>query len=206
MKTKAQKIIERLHAFYGEIKVPLDYNSVWELTVAVVLSAQTTDRQVNAVTPRLFSRFDSPEALAEAEVNDIEEIIHSVGFFHTKARNIKRLAQAVSEYGLPDTIEALVKLPGIGRKSANVIVSQGFGKSGFAVDTHVFRVSHRLGIAAGKTPDAVEAELKAAVDEPWWGKGHLLMIHHGRVICTARHAKCPECPLIRLCSFPDRKP
>lgn len=204
MKNKAQETIEALFEFYGEIPPPLNYSSVWQLTVAVVLSAQTTDRQVNAVTPELFRRYAAPEALAGAAIGDVEKIIHSVGFYRTKARNIIRLAAAVADSGIPSTIEELIKLPGVGRKSANVIVAQGFGKSGFAVDTHVLRLSHRLGIASGKTPDAVERELKACVKEEWWARGHLLLIHHGRTVCTARSPKCAQCPVISLCSFPGK--
>jgi len=204
VKSKAQKIIEKLFAFYGEIPPPLDYTSVWQLTIAVVLSAQTTDRQVNGVTPILFDRYATPQDLAAAEIEDVEKIIHSVGFYRTKARNIIRLAGAVSQQGIPSTIEELVRLPGIGRKSANVIVAQGFGKSGFAVDTHVLRLSHRMGIASGKKPDDVEFELKQRVEQQWWARGHLLLIHHGRTICTARNPACGKCPVSSLCSYPGK--
>ncbi len=207
LKEKGAEIYSRLIEHYGYVVPELHYTDIYQLTIAVILSAQTTDRQVNLVTPPLFEKYPDFQALANADIEDIEAVIHSTGFYRNKAKNIHKLAAALStEYHgiVPSSIEELVQLPGIGRKSANVIVSQGFGKPGLAVDTHVARTSSRLGLTENKNPDLIEKDLKGLFPEETWGSVHLLLIKHGRTLCGSRKPNCPECPLADLCRFPEK--
>ncbi len=201
---RSARVVAALAAHYGRPEPALEYGNPYQLAVAVVLSAQTTDRQVNSVTPRLFERYPDFASLAAAQSGDIEKIIRSVGFFHTKARNIRELARRVAELyngTLPSAREELMELPGVGRKSANVILAMGFGIPAFAVDTHVLRVSNRIGYARSESPDAVESCLTAVIPPEDWIAGHLLFISHGRAICRARGPLCDRCPVSALCDF-----
>ena len=201
-KNKAKKILSLLCDYYGEVKPALHYRNIYELSIAVVLSAQTTDRQVNSVTPRLFKKYPDYRSLAEAKKSDIEKIIRPTGFFRNKAGNINKLARKVTaEYSgiLPATFEELITLPGIGRKSANVIISAGFGRPAFAVDTHVIRIANRLGFVSDKKPEKVEEAVTAVIPENSWIKAHLLFIHHGRRTCLAKKPLCAVCPVRGLC-------
>jgi endonuclease-3 len=203
----AVEIIVKLRSHYGNVKPALTYSNLYELTIAVVLSAQTTDRQVNNVTGNLFSRYNDFAALAKAKLPDVERIIKSTGFYHSKAKNIIRLSlTAMESFGgqLPADREKLMTLPGVGRKSANVILSQGFGIPAFAVDTHVGRIARRIGFTNEEDPDKVEQALTAVIPEKDWTEGHLLMITHGRTICSAKKPLCGTCPISALCSFPDK--
>jgi len=204
---KSSRIISLLRDRYGSVAPALVYRNNFELTVAVVLSAQTTDKQVNAVTPALFSRYPDFKSLSEAKVAEIGKIIRSTGFFRSKARHISALAKrVVSDFGgkLPSDRTALMTLSGVGRKSANVILSQGFGIPALAVDTHVGRVARRIGYTADHDPDRVESALCAAIPERDWTEAHLLFITHGRTLCAARNPACARCPIACLCAFPDK--
>lgn len=180
----------------------LEFSTPWELLVATVLSAQTTDVRVNAVTPALFARYPSPAELAGASPDNVEEMIKPTGFFRVKSRTIIALAATVSaNFGgqVPTALEDLVTLPGVGRKTANVVRSVGFGLPGLPVDTHVGRLSRLLGLTAEKDPERVEADLCAMVPSREWGALSLRLILHGRRVCIARRPRCPECLLNDFC-------
>lgn len=203
-KKRAANIFKHLSDYYGDVSGGLDFTSLYELTVSVVLSAQTTDRQVNLVTPELFKRYKDFAELARADVNDVEKIIKSVGFYHTKAKNIIGLSAAITErFGgnVPDTMEELVSLPGVGRKSANVILSMGYDKPAFAVDTHVTRLANRLGFINSNDPLKVELAVTALISPEIWKTAHVLLINHGRKICMARNPACIVCPVAKYCDF-----
>ena len=172
--------------------------------IATILSAQSTDAQVDLVTPELFRRFPTPEMLAAARRPEVERIIRSVGLFKAKAANCIATARMIAERfegDVPETREGLTALPGVGRKTANVVLIKCFGTPAMPVDTHVFRVSRRIGLATGKTPEAVEAELTRIIPREKLGAAHFWLIHHGRTLCTARSPHCPECPINRYCRF-----
>ncbi len=172
--------------------------------IATILSAQSTDAQVDLITPELFRRFPTPGSLAAARRAEVERIIRSVGLYRTKAGNIIAAARMLSEqFGnrVPGTIEELTRLPGVGRKTASVVLITCFGAAAMPVDTHVFRVSRRIGIARGKTPEQVEAELTRIIPQRTLGAAHFWLIHHGRTLCTARSPQCPKCPINRWCRF-----
>ena len=197
-------VMDALEEMHPEAACALDFGSLFQLVVAVSLSAQTTDANVNKVTPALFEKYPTPEAMAKAEVGDVEDIIHSLGFFRNKAKNIVAMANAlVDEYGgeVPDTMEELVKLPGVGRKTANVVLAEGFGMPAIAVDTHVFRVANRTGLADGKTPDEVEKQLCRKIPKDQWSRAHHLLIFHGRKVCHARKPDCENCKLLGICKY-----
>ena len=207
-KTRAVKIIEKLAKYYGVVKADLSFLSLYELTIAVVLSAQTTDKQVNSVTPVLFKKYPGFKNLANAKVNDVETVIRGVGLYNTKARNIIKLSKmVVDKYNtkLPDNMEELIKLPGVGRKSANVILSIGYKKPAIAVDTHVLRIANRIGFIDSPDPVKVEMVLMSFIPRKDWIKAHLLLIKHGRNICSARKPNCPDCPVKKLCDFAGRE-
>lgn len=200
-KTSAE-IIRLLRKRYGEVRPALDYRSVYELCIAVVLSAQTTDRQVNLVTPELFRLYPDARALAKAPVSKLEKIVQSTGFYRMKAKHISQLAKTVAEkFGgeIPSDRASLESLPGVGRKSANVILSQGFGMQAMAVDTHVGRLARRLGYSVSENPLTVERDLCSFIPEKDWTEAHLLLITHGRTICTARKPDCGICPAAKVC-------
>lgn len=194
----------RLAARDPEPKTELEYQNPFTLLIAVVLSAQATDAGVNKATPALFAAADTPArmvALGEAEIRDR---IKTIGLFNTKAKNIHRLSQILVErYGgeVPRDREALESLPGVGRKTANVVLNVAFGEPTIAVDTHIFRVGNRTGLAPGKTPDAVEAKLMKAVPAEYRQHAHHWLILHGRYVCKARKPACPACPIRDLCAF-----
>ncbi len=201
-KAKAKKIFEKLRRFYGKIIPGLSYSGIYELTIAVVLSAQTTDKQVNSVTPILFNKYPDFKSLSKAGIREVEPIIKSVGLYKTKAKNIVRLSgKVVTEFNniLPNNIEGLLTLPGVGRKSANVILSMGFGIPAFPVDTHILRIANRIGFIKSSDPYGVEKAVTGCVPEENWIELHLLFIKHGRSICTARRPGCSRCPVNELC-------
>ncbi len=198
----AAEILQIMAKVYANDGPALEYASVYQLLVAVMLSAQTNDNQVNKITRQLFADCGTPEAMAQLSVPELEERIHTCGLYKNKAKNIIAATQLLlNEYGgqVPNTREELIKLPGVGRKTANVVLSVGFGLPALAVDTHIFRVAHRLGFSQGKTPDAVEADLCALIPREDWAKAHHWFIWHGRRICDSRRPKCSECPLAGLC-------
>jgi endonuclease-3 len=202
-----QKICDKLRTAYPDVKTQLRHRNPYELLISTILSAQCTDRQVNGVTPALFETFPTPAALAGAPIQTIERLIRPTGFFHNKAKNIKACAGALVERfdgSVPDRIEALVTLPGVGRKTANVVRSAAFGQAAVVVDTHVKRISRRLGLTRHEDPVKIEFELMATVPEPEWNDLGLRMIYFGREVCQARKPDCPHCTLIDLCDFPDK--
>ena len=183
----------------------LHYTDPYELLVAVILSAQCTDKRVNMVTPALFKKFPRPESLAKAEFEDVEPLIKSVTFANNKTRHLIGMAKMLMEKfngAVPDNMEDLVLLPGVGRKTANVIVSVVFHQPGMAVDTHVFRVSARIGLTTNaKTPLQTEQQLVANIPKDLLAIAHHWLILHGRYICVARRPKCEECGLTKVCKF-----
>ncbi len=202
MDQRTKKILAILEKEYGDLKPGLTYESPLQLLIAVILSAQCTDVRVNKVTSRLFAKYKTPEDFVKLEQAELEEEIRECGLFRNKAKNIRETcAILVEKYGgqVPSAREELMSLPGVGRKSANVILSQAFGQDALAVDTHVFRVSHRLGLARGKTPLATERDLQQVIPRSQWSQAHLWLIWHGRQVCRAQRPRCDECPLQEYC-------
>jgi len=194
-----------LEKAYPHAETALEYTNPFELLIAVILSAQCTDARVNATTPALFARYPNAPALAAATQQDVEKIIKSCGFFRMKAKNIISAARDLVERfdgEVPKEREALESLAGVGRKTANVVMSVAFGEAAFAVDTHVFRVSHRLGLTTGTTPLAVEKDVTALVPPAKWRFAHHWLILHGRAICKAPTPLCARCPVKELCPTP----
>jgi endonuclease-3 len=206
---KAIAVYEALTERYPDTRPPLVYRNAFELLVAVILSAQTTDRQVNLVTPELFATYPDARSLAGADVRDVERIVHSVGFYRTKARNIVGAAAALTErFGgeVPDRMEELVTLPGVGRKSANVVLGHCFDRPAVIVDTHFMRVTNRLGLSGGGNPDLIEAHVRSYLP-PEIATGFSMAVnYHGRNCCTARAPACEICPITALCDFYARRP
>ncbi|MFW5951548.1 MAG: endonuclease III [Gemmatimonadota bacterium] len=202
-KERVTEIIRRLWEAYPDATTSLRHETPYELLVATILSAQCTDERVNMVTPELFARYPGPEELAGAKPEDVEEIIRSTGFFRQKTRSLLGMAEAVVEQHdgeVPGTMNALVKLPGVGRKTANVVLGNAFGKDeGVVVDTHVKRLSGRLGLTAHTAPDRIERDLMELVPEVSWTDLPHLFIFHGRAVCKAPTPLCDDCVLADLC-------
>ena len=199
---KSKQIIEKLERYYGKVSTGLYYKNLYQLTIAVVLSAQTNDKQVNAVSPLLFKLFPNFQSLSKANIKEVENIIKSIGLYRNKAKNIIKLSKEIinkQNGNLPNNYEELIELPGIGRKSANVILSQGFNKPAFAVDTHVKRIANRLGYIKSNDTLKIEKALTYYIPIEDWVTSHLLFINHGRRLCKARHPLCYECPIRDLC-------
>lgn len=200
-KTK-QEMLTILATTYKDVKPALIFNNPFELLIAVILSAQCTDKRVNVVTARLFAKANTPEAILTLGVEALEEEIRDCGLFRNKAKNIIATCHKLcSEYHgeVPSEFEELLKLPGVGRKTANVVSSIAFNRPAIAVDTHVFRVSNRLQLAIGNTPDEVEAGLQKVIPMKNWSDAHHWLIWHGRNLCRARNPLCEKCPLQELC-------
>ena len=201
-KKKTIEILDALRQEYPDAECALTHRNVYELLIAVVLSAQTTDKSVNKISPALFAAYPSAAELAAAEQDDVMEIIKTIGMYKTKSKNIIALAQKLeSEFGgqVPDNYDDLISLPGVGRKTANVVLSVGFGQQRIAVDTHVFRVSNRIGFVAEKDVLKTELGLMKALPEERWSESHHSLIFHGRNCCSARNPKCSECVISGLC-------
>jgi len=206
-KGKARAIHNRLLRRYPSIGTALDYESAWHLLVVTVLSAQTTDENVNKVAPILFSRYPTPADLAEADPEDVERIVYSTGFFRQKTKAIIKLAQGLEELydgEVPMDIDELVELPGVGRKTASVVLAEVWGVPAIAVDTHVRRVSRRLGLTTQSDPVKIEKDLMALFPKTTWSGLSMRVIQFGRDICDARRPLCGECELFGLCEWPDR--
>jgi len=201
-RARARAIARALEHAYPEAWCELAYASPWELLVATILSAQCTDKTVNQVTPELFRRFPTPAALAVASPAVVEGLVRRTGFFRQKTRAIQAVARAVAEdYGgaVPGSLEALTALPGIGRKTANVVLGTAFGKPAIFVDTHVKRLARRLGLSRHADPVKIELDLQALLPEQAWTRFAHRLIHHGRRVCAARTPRCSICPLARWC-------
>jgi endonuclease-3 len=205
LKPRADRIRKILRKIYPEVKTPLFHQNPFQLLVATILSAQCTDKQVNQVTAALFKRLKTPADFAAAPLKSIEKLIRPTGFFHNKAKNIKNCSKALLNLHsgqVPQTLEELVKLPGVGRKTANVVLGAAFGISGVVVDTHVARISGRLGLTENKNPVKIEFDLMKIIPERAWNDFSLQLIFFGRETCMARKPKCPSCPLNKLCPWP----
>ncbi|MBR3317786.1 MAG: endonuclease III [Atopobiaceae bacterium] len=205
-KSKVARVTEfchRMDALYGEEPSALDWHSPFELVIAVLLSAQTTDAAVNAVTPELFRRWGTPALMAEADAAEVADVIHRLGFFRMKAQHCVGCGQMImSDFGgeVPRTMAELVRLPGVGRKTANIVLNKAFGiVEGIAVDTHVFRIAQRMGLTRATTPLAAEKDLLAVIPQELWEGVNSQWIRFGRATCTARVAHCDECPCADLC-------
>mgnify|MGYP002573393699 CR=1 FL=1 len=203
MKKRTGEILELLDEKYGtEFICYLNYETPWQLLIATMLSAQCTDARVNIVTKELFRKYPSVEAFADADLKELEQDIKPTGFYHNKAKNIIACMKDIRDkYNgeVPSELEDLLSLAGVGRKTANVVASVAYGVPAIAVDTHVFRVSNRIGFAAAKDVAATEKQLMALIPEEKWSKAHHLLIWHGRRICTARSPQCGECFLRGVC-------
>jgi len=203
MKTEAPEIYRLLKKHYPGARIALHYKSPWELLVATVLSAQCTDKRVNIVTEKIFAKYRSMKDYAAADINEFENDIRSTGFFRNKAKNILNSAKIILKKHkgkVPRTMEELTGLPGIGRKTANIIASEAFGRIfGIAVDTHVGRLSQRLGLSAHKDPLKIERDLMALFPKKNWAEISHLLIEHGRAVCSARKPDCANCFLNTLC-------
>ena len=200
--SKIQIILETLRNRYPIVKTQLEHQTPFQLLIATIMSAQCTDRQVNNVTRKLFEKFPDPESLSRAPLEQIKRIIFSTGFYNNKAKNIKACSRAVMENfkgEVPQKLEQLITLPGVGRKTANVVRSVAFGRQTIVVDTHVLRISQRLGLTDKKDPVKVEFDLMDIIPQASWNDMSLQLIYFGRDICDARKPKCPDCPLFDLC-------
>jgi len=192
---------------YTDVKTQLEYNNPFELLVATILSAQCTDKQVNKVTDILFKKLKTPHDFAAAPVGMIEELIKSTGYFRNKAKNIQNCSKSIVENykgKVPDNLEELTKLPGVGRKTANVVLGAAFGIPGIVVDTHVSRISQRLNLSDNKDPVKIEFDLMAIIPKKEWNDFCLHLIYFGREICRARKPLCPGCPINELCDYKDK--
>lgn len=204
-RARASLLLRRLKRVYGDVPTALAYEDPWQLLVATTISAQTTDENVNKVTPVLFAAYPSPEALSEADPEDVEKIIYSTGFYRQKTKSIISLSEdLVGDHNgqVPINLAALVKLRGVGRKTASVVLAEAFGRPAIAVDTHVKRVAHRLDLTKETDPAKVEQDLKAMIAKPQWSTLSMRVIQFGRDTCHARNPACERCPLAELCSFP----
>ena len=202
------EIIRRLEEHYAGARPGLHFNNAFELLIATILSAQTTDKQVNAVTPSLFKKYPDAQSFLSLSEDTLEDMIRSCGFYKSKARNIlKTCAELVQKYGgkVPETREELTALAGVGRKTAGVVLSNAFGIPAIPVDTHVFRVSNRLGLADADDVLETEKQLMAAIPEDKWSAAHHWLIGHGRTVCIARTPRCGACFLQDICKWANNK-
>lgn len=199
------QVVGLLDSHYPQIKTPLRFDGRFQLLIATMLSAQCTDAQVNKVTENLFAAFPSPESMSRASIAALERIIKPTGFFHVKARRVLDVARKiVRDFGgrVPDTMEDLTELPGVGRKTANIVLSVGFNRTeGVAVDTHVKRLSERIGLSNQKSPEKIEIDLMRITSKELWPRLSMLLILHGRSICKARNPLCEDCVLSSKCRY-----
>jgi len=202
-KPRARKILAQLRKSYPNAVCALTHRNAYELIAATILSAQCTDERVNMVTPALFQHYPTPQALAKAAQADVEKIVQSTGFFRAKAKNLIGMARGLVEHHdgeMPRTVEELIQLPGVGRKTANVVLGVAFGiATGVVVDTHVRRISNLLGFTRSQNPEIIERDLMQILPRKSWIDYSHQIIHHGRKICIARRPRCLECPLLKLC-------
>lgn len=205
---KIRKILQILKDTYPNAKTALRYETPFQLLIATMLSAQSTDKQVNKITRKLFKKCSSPYDFASLDQKELEKHIRSCGLYKSKAKNIIETSKIIVEkHGgkVPRNFNDLVKLPGVGRKTANVVLSNAFDIPAFAVDTHVHRVANRVGLANGKNPIETERDLMENVPKELWGRAHHWLIHHGRQICRARNPRCDRCPLRTLCEYEEKE-
>ncbi len=202
-KKQARKIVTALKKTYPDAECALHHDNAFQLLAATILSAQCTDERVNKVTPALFKKYPTPDKLAKAKQSSVEKLIQSCGFFRSKATNLIGMAKAlVNDFDgqLPRTLEEMITLPGVGRKTANVVLGTVYGiASGVVVDTHVKRICNLLGLTESQNPEIIERDLVAILPKKEWVDFSHRLIHHGRQICIARRPQCPECPLLKHC-------
>ena len=206
-KARSAKIQRILKKTYPEVKTQLRHANPFQLLVATILSAQCTDKQVNSVTTDLFNRLKTPRDFASVSNEALEELIRPTGYFRNKAKNIKNCSKSLLEKydgQVPQTLDELVKLPGVGRKTANVVLGSAFNIPGIVVDTHVARISKRLGLTKNNNPVKIEYDLMEIIPRENWNVFSLQLIYFGRAICKARKPLCPSCPFYDLCDFPDK--
>ncbi len=202
-----EEILKELAALYPDAQPALHFKSPYELLVAVILSAQCTDERVNKVTAVLFEKYNTPEKMIELSQSELEKYIFSCGFYRNKAAHILSASHdIIDNFGgkVPATLESLKTLAGVGQKTANVVYAVAFGGDAIAVDTHVFRVSNRLGISEGNTPAKVEEGLCKAIPKDMWSKAHHYLIYHGRRVCHSQRPDCANCTLKRRCKFYEK--
>lgn len=206
---KNKELVEVLKKEYPDAKCSLDFETPFEMLVAVMLSAQCTDERVNKTTPGIFSKYSTPEDFANMDIKKLEELIHPCGFYKNKAKNIKACAKMILEKHdgeVPNTMEELIALPGVGRKSANVVMLEAFGDAqGIAVDTHCKRIANKIGLSNEKEPEKIEQDLLKIFDKEDYKDINHLFIWHGRNTCTARNPKCEECVLKKICKEYNKK-
>ncbi len=204
----ARKLLERLSRAYPDADCELDFENAFQLVIATILSAQCTDQRVNQVTPALFRRFPGAGALAAADTAELEELIRSTGFYRSKARSLLGCSSRLAEvHGgeVPRSIEELTRLPGVGRKTANIVLGHAFGiNEGVGVDTHVRRVAGRLGLTGSVAPEVIEADLMKFYPRPRWTQVTDVLIFHGRRTCHAKRPRCGDCPVFASCSWADK--
>ncbi|MFO5491107.1 MAG: endonuclease III [Cuspidothrix sp.] len=204
-KQRALEILSRLHNLYPDATCSLNYATPVQLLVATILSAQCTDERVNKVTPELFGRFPDAESLANADILELEELVRSTGFYRNKAKNIKAACQMiVSDFNsvVPNKMEELLKLPGVARKTGNVVLAHAYGiNAGVTVDTHVKRLSQRLGLTKNTEPIGIEKDLMQLLPQPEWENWSIRLIYHGRAVCKARSPGCDVCELVDVCDM-----
>ena len=207
-KLRAEKIISLLGNLYPDAHCALTHSNPFQLLIATILSAQCTDVRVNMVTPELFRRFPTPQAMAKATLPELEELIRTTGFFRNKAKSIQGAARKIIgdfKGNVPQTLAELITVPGAARKTANVVLGVCFGKAeGVVVDTHVFRIARRLGLAKGETAEKVEQDLMQILPQDRWISFSHQLIHHGRQVCDARKPKCDRCNLEQVCDSKDK--
>jgi endonuclease-3 len=204
---KAMKIIRLLQKSYPQAECELDYASPLELLVATILSAQSTDKMVNLITPALFKKCRQPSDYYRLSTGALEKLIHSSGFYRAKAKSIQGACRMIDEKfdgKVPKTLEELIQLPGVGRKTANVVLGNAFGVPGITTDTHVMRLSQRLGFTKQKDPGKIEIDLQKLLPQKDWTLDCHVLIFHGRRCCYARKPNCPECPVLKLCPYKEK--
>ena len=204
---RRRAIFQRFQAANPKPTTELRYRTPFELLIAVILSAQATDKGVNKATEKLYKVANTPQAILKLGEDGLKDYIKSIGLFNSKAKNIMETCRLLVDRHrgkVPDNREALEALPGVGRKTANVILNTAFGQPTIAVDTHIFRVANRIGLASGKTPLAVEKQLLETVPDEYKHDAHHWLILHGRYVCTARKPQCPSCLIRDLCEYPDK--
>ncbi len=197
-----KELIERVKRLYPEPKIELDFKNPFELLVALILSARCTDTRTNTITKELFKKYPTPEALSRASIEEIDKLISSCSMHNTKSKHLKQLSEILHQkYNgeVPKSVDELVKLPGVGRKTANILVSMAYNIPAVGVDTHVARVAHRLGITKSKKSDEIEKDIMDKIPKDEWIRFYTGLILHGRKICKARKPKCDECPLNDIC-------
>ena len=203
-KEQIDDMFDRLALAHPKAECELEFNSTFELLVAVILSAQCTDKRVNEVTKVLFARYNKPEDFADVKQEELERLIYSCGFYRSKAAHIISCARDIVERfkgQVPEDFESLLSLAGVGRKTANVVSAVAFGKQAMAVDTHVLRLANRIGLANSDKPEQVEKQLTRIIPNDRLSQAHHLLIHHGRYVCTARKPDCTQCPITQYCKF-----